>query len=237
MPPSPRSPGFDKATTHRLLGALAARGFVDQDRVTKRYRLGPALIRFAQIRETYFPLVTTARPIVDELSATTGETVHVSQLASGVLATAYVSESTKVVRVGVAVGEKLPFSCTASGLAVLAFGSDALRGAVAASALVAVTKHSITSRAELNRQLTEARERGFAIGDQGFEEGVFSVAAPLLNGENEAFGAISITAPTARVGPRHGRHPRRRGLSGRQPDHRCAWLPCRPPVSGGRPGE
>jgi len=193
--------GFDKATTHRLLVALAKRGFVDQDRETKRYRLGPALIRYAQIRETYFPLVTTARQIVDELSATTGETVHVSQLSSGVLATAYVSESSKVIRVGVAVGEKLPFSCTASGLAVLAFAPEAVREAVATAPLVAVTKHSITSRVELNRQLAEVRKHGYAVGDQGFEDGVFSVAAPLLNRENEAFGAISITSPTARIGP------------------------------------
>jgi DNA-binding IclR family transcriptional regulator len=192
--------GFDKATTHRLLNALAGRGFVDQDGTTKKYRLGPALIRFAQLREVSFPLVTAARPAVDALSTETGETVHVSELVSGHLSAAYVAESSKVIRVSVAVGQKLPFSGTASGMAVLAFGSDALRKAVASTKLVAYTSHSVTSHTALNKQLREIHERGFAIGDRGFEDGVFSVAAPLLNSEGLSFGAISIATPSPRMG-------------------------------------
>ncbi len=191
--------GFDKATTHRLLNALAGRGFVDQDGTTKKYRLGPALIRFAQLRENNFPFISAARPVVDELSRKTGETVHVSELTSATLATAYVAESSKTIRVSVAVGLKLPFSGTASGLAVLAFASDALHGSVAAAPLTAYTRHSVTSHTTLNKQLREVRERGYAIGDQGFQDGVFSVAAPLLDSEGHAFGAISIATPTARV--------------------------------------
>lgn len=191
--------GFDKATTHRLLTSLAGRGFVDQDATTKKYRLGPALIRFAQLREVSFPLVTAARPIVDALNAETGETVHVSELVSHSLSPAYVAESSKVIRVSVTVGQKLPFSGTASGLAVLAFGSDALRKAIAATKLVAYTPRSVTSHAALNKQLAEVRERGFAIGDQGFEDGVISVAAPLLNSDGFAFGAISIATPAPRM--------------------------------------
>lgn len=191
--------GFDKATTHRLLGSLALRGFLDQDAITKKYRLGPALIRFAQLRESSFPFVSAAKPVIDGLSAETGETVHISELAGNTLTTAYVAESDKVIRVSVAVGLKLPFSSTASGLAVLAFGTEALRKSVTSKPLIAYTDHSVTSHATLAKQIRETRDRGFAVGDRGFEDGVFSVAAPLLNGEGFAFGAVSIAIPTARV--------------------------------------
>jgi DNA-binding IclR family transcriptional regulator len=39
---------LDKATTSRLLVALAAKGFVEQDPATRRYRLGAALVRFSR---------------------------------------------------------------------------------------------------------------------------------------------------------------------------------------------
>ena len=61
--------GFDKATTYRRRWRWPSAASSSGPR-NERYRLGPALIRYAQIRETYFPLVTTARQIVDELSAT-----------------------------------------------------------------------------------------------------------------------------------------------------------------------
>ena len=47
-----RLSGLDKATARRLLVALGKKGFVEQDPVTRRYRLGAALVRLARIRET-----------------------------------------------------------------------------------------------------------------------------------------------------------------------------------------
>lgn len=191
--------GFDKATTRRLLLSLAAGGFVEQDSESRLYRLGPSLLRLARLREAAFPFVDVSRPIVDELSAETGETVHVSALAGATLSTVYVCESARAHRVAVALGTRLPFNCTASGVACLAFGAESLRRAAFAQPLARLTRHSIGSVAELKRRVAEARQSGFAANDQGFEDGVSSVAAPILAGSGEAVGAISIASPTARV--------------------------------------
>src|SRR6201996_6304158 len=40
-----RLSSLDKATTRRLLVALSVKGFIEQDPLTRRYRLGAALIR------------------------------------------------------------------------------------------------------------------------------------------------------------------------------------------------
>lgn len=197
-----RLSGFDKATTRRLLVALGTSGIVEQDGDSKRYRLGPGLVRFARLREATFPFVGTARPIVDELSARTGETVHVSELASNVLSTVYVCESTKANRVSVAVGQRLPFNCTASGFAVLAFAADALRQAVLNGPLPAITSHSITSSTALAAQIAEGRRQGYTTCDQGYEDGVYSIAAPILSSSGQAFGAISIASPATRIDAR-----------------------------------
>lgn len=194
-----RLSGLDKATTRRLLVALSAKGFAEQDRVTRRYRLGPALVRLAHIREAAFPMIDVARPIVEALSQQTGETVHVSQIAGDVLSSVFVRESPHANRVSVAVGQKLPFNCTASGLAYLCAASESIRARVFGGPLPRMTRHSVTTVKALRKRLDESLARGYARGDQGFEEGVVSVAAPIIDASGVAIGAISIASPGART--------------------------------------
>ena len=189
---------MDKATTRRLLVALAAKGFVEQNPATRRYRLGAALVRLAGLREAAFPLLEIARPIVEALSLATGETVHVSQIVGDALSSVLVRESAHANRVSVDVGQPLPFNCTASGLAFLSAASNAFCASVLAKPLPRATPQSITSAATLRRHIEAARRQGFAHSDQGFEEGVVSVAAPILGPGGVAIGAISITGPSIR---------------------------------------
>jgi len=194
-----RAAGFDKATTRRLLMALAGRELIEQDPASKRYRLGPGLVRLARLRESAFPLVEIARPKVDELSTQTNETVHVSELSGDRLTTIYVRESSRANRVGVEVGETLPFNCTASGFAVLAFGAEDFLQMILGRPLRAMTRHSLTSEKALQKKIEESRRRGFTTCDQGYEEGVFSVAAPILRSVGQPFGAISVASPVSRI--------------------------------------
>jgi len=76
-----RQAGRDKATTYRHLQALEDAGFVEQNPATKHYRLGPALLQLAQIREETVPRKAGAETVLDGLVDTTGETAHVSVLS------------------------------------------------------------------------------------------------------------------------------------------------------------
>jgi IclR family transcriptional regulator, acetate operon repressor len=191
--------GLDKATTRRLLLALASKGFVEQDPATRRYRLGAALVRFARIRETNFPLIDIARPIAQSLSESCGETVHVSEIAGDALSSVLVCESQYANRVSVDTGQKLPLNCTASGVAFLSAASEAFTAAVLQGPLPKFTSKSVTSVARLKKQIEEASKRGYAFSDQGFEDGVVSVAAAILGSSGLAVGAISIASPAVRA--------------------------------------
>jgi DNA-binding IclR family transcriptional regulator len=194
-----RLAGFDKATTRRHLVGLSSKGLVEQDPDTRRYRIGAGFLRFARIREAVRPFEVVARPVADALSRTTGETVHVSELAGDTLATVYVAESQRANRVSVNIGEKLPFSSTASGYAILAFGPESVRKSVFSRPLVAFTKHSPTTRKELELLIEHGRKHGYTVCDQGFEEGVVSVAAPLVDAAGRIFGTISVASPAVRI--------------------------------------
>ncbi|WP_027164451.1 IclR family transcriptional regulator [Mesorhizobium sp. WSM3224] len=190
---------FDKATTRRLLVSLIAHGLVEQDETTRLYRLGAGIARLALMREAQFPFLRIAAPVVEALAAATGETVHLSEYSKRGLITVHVVESAKANRVSVQLGDVLPMHATASGIAFLAFSEERIREAILAGPLPAFTPHTIGDAGTLAEHIAAARARGHSTGSQGYEEGVLSVAAPILGADGFAIGTIAVAAPRVRV--------------------------------------
>ena len=194
-----RRAGFDKATTRRLLLSLMEHELVEQDEATRRYRLGAGIGRLALLREAQFPFLRTAVPVIEALAGETDETVHLSEYSKRGLITVHVIESAKANRVSVPLGELLPMHATASGIAFLAFTEKRIRDAILDGPFPGFTPFTVSSAAALSEHIAAARARGYSIGTQGFEEGVQSVAAPILGADGFAIGTIAIAAPQARI--------------------------------------
>lgn len=194
-----RKAGFDKATTRRLLVALTKHGLVEQDFDSRRYRLGAGLSRLARIRDTHFPFLQVALPAMRALAAETGETVHLSEYAAGSLLTVHVELSARANRVNVDVGQTLPLHATASGIALLAFARPEVAGRLTQSSLEAFTAHTVTDHDRLTAAVRQAASRGYSRSAQGYEDGVHSVAAPILGAEGFAIGTIAVAAPVSRI--------------------------------------
>lgn len=194
-----RRADFDKATTRRLLVSLAAHGFVEQDTESRLYRLGAGLSRLARIREARFPLLQTATPFVRDLATVTAETVHLSEPNLDALVTVYVEHPARANRVFVDIGQPLPLHSTASGIAYLVAARPEVVKARLAAPLAAFTAHTLTDPVAVVRAIEAARERGYSISEQGFEEGVISVAAAILGADGFAIGTIAVAAPLART--------------------------------------
>jgi DNA-binding IclR family transcriptional regulator len=64
-----------RATAHRLAVALEAHGLLRRD-ADGRFDLGPGLVSLGETAASRFPLVELARPVLDELRDTTGESVQ-----------------------------------------------------------------------------------------------------------------------------------------------------------------
>ena len=194
-----RIAGFNKATTLRYLTALQTRGFVELDADTKTYRLGPAFLRFASLREAHVPQSAAVQDILKTLARNTGETAHASVFAGGVLTNIAQVESPRTNRVRIDPGETLPFHATASGLAFLAVAPVALCAAVLDGPLPGLTPHTITDFAGLRRTLEQARSQGYATAEQSYDEDVIGIAAPYYDAAGEVRGAIAVAAPSARM--------------------------------------
>lgn len=89
--------------------------------------------------------------------------------------------------------------CLASGKAMLAFSPEEhVQRVVEQHGLPQKTPESISEMAELEAELEEVREQGYAINEHETAEGVSAVAAPVV-ADGEVRGAIAIAEPTARI--------------------------------------
>lgn len=70
--------GTPRSTAHRMLNSLVNEGYLHHIPY-RGYLLGPKLIRLGMVALEQRPLVAVARPHLEELTALTGDTVHLGQ--------------------------------------------------------------------------------------------------------------------------------------------------------------
>lgn len=187
----------DKATTYRHLQALEETGFVEQNPLTKGYRLGPAILQLAQTRETTVPRKVAAEPALAILADATGETSHVSVLSGQAVYALASCESPKhSTRVIIDV-PKLPLHATAAGICALAFGPADLME-VATANMEIFNTHTARTAAELADMVETARQTGFGYSDRCFENDVQSLAAPVFDQTGLLAGTVSVASVATR---------------------------------------
>lgn len=190
----------DKATTYRHLQALENAGFVEQNRLTKHYRLGPALLQLAQTREITVPRKSGTEDALRHLADATGETTHVGVLSGTTLYALASCESPRhSTRVIIDI-QTFPLHATASGLCALAFGPDGLIE-VAKADLRRFTSHTVKTPQELEAAVQATRRTGFAQSAGSLEQDVYSLATPIYDQTGLYAGSVSVACVATRFTP------------------------------------
>jgi DNA-binding IclR family transcriptional regulator len=197
-----RATGQNKATCHRLLTEMQSRGLVEQTGPAREYRLGPAVLRLAALRETAVPTRDAAMPALRALAEATGETAHLSHLVAGRLQTlAFVYSARHGMQVRMEDADFLPFHATASGMAVLAFLPDAAQKAILSAPLANLTGITQTDPTLLQARLPDIRTAGFSETDSTFEPDVYGIAVPLFDAQYACIGSLAVATPAPRMTP------------------------------------
>jgi IclR family transcriptional regulator, acetate operon repressor len=185
--------GVARSTAHRLLAMLEYRDFVEQDPTTRAYVPGPALVDTGLAVVARMEGRRVARPIMERLSEQLGETVHFGVLRGNEVLFVEGVESTRALRAGSRVGVRLPAHCTAAGKAMLAeLTLEELRRLLP-ERLEPRTQRSRTSRRDLERDLEQIRESGYATNFGESEEELVALAAAVPG------GSLVVTAPATRA--------------------------------------
>jgi IclR family acetate operon transcriptional repressor len=192
--------GVAHSTAHRLLAMLAYHGFVRQERDSRAYVAGPALVEIGLAAIRQMDIRLHARPVLEDLAASYAETAHLAVLEGPSVRYLDAVESSRALRVASRTGAALPANCTASGKAMLAAMAESeVADMFGEDALPALTRRSVTSLADLLGELREARERGYALNTEESEDGVASVAVPILGRHDAPVAALVVSAPVTRL--------------------------------------
>ena len=191
--------GMDKASVFRALKALERYRFVEQDRATRKYRLGFAVVELAGSKLRQTPLASIAQPHLARLSQLTGETVQLSVMDELRVLYIGVVESPQPIRVALGVGSYRPPYCTAAGKVLLAYAAKAEQDQVLSRPLKKFTSRTVVEPAKLRKELARIRERGWSTDDEGFVEHLRVAGAPIRDATGRVIAAVAVGGPTIRV--------------------------------------
>jgi DNA-binding IclR family transcriptional regulator len=191
---------YPKATLYRFLQTLTHQGMLSYDPDRQTYALGVRLVRLAHAAWTQSSLAPLARPYLDELSAETGETIHLAQIDLGQVLYVDKRNAARPVEMFAQAGKVGPAYCTGVGKAMLAhLPPDALDAALARQSFHRFTPQTLDTPEALKAELQAIRTRGHAFDREEHEPGIICIAVPILTRAGRVIGALSVTSTTART--------------------------------------
>ena len=192
---------LNPSTVRRLLITLMDYGFVSQDDVTRKYRLGIRFMEFGNIVASQIDLKTEARPFIEELAELFNERVHLSifDYQHGQTICLDMVESTYPVRMTSQIGGRGYFHCSGSGKVFAAYMSEKeLSEMICRYGLPKFTETTITDELAFRRELQQIRVQGYAFDNGEHDEEIQCVAAPIWGMSNAVVATVSIALPVWR---------------------------------------
>ncbi len=189
--------GLDKATAHRMLSVLEREGFLYRSPESGSFQLGPEMIVLGSRALRAVDIREAARPELEALAETTGENATLESLAGSEVLILDEARGSGLLSLGTEVGTRWPAHATATGKVLIAFAEGKISRP--AEGLPAVTDHTITSRNEWTKALSQVRERGYATNIEELEYGYTSVAAPVRDKDGRTTVSLSVGGSVHRV--------------------------------------
>jgi DNA-binding IclR family transcriptional regulator len=189
-----------RSTAHRLLTTLVSHRAVEQDPVSREYRIGPLVLELGQSERRLDDVVSSLRPHLEYLGSRVDETVHVMVVEGTMCRFVDSVECLRPLRVTGRVGTEYPAHTTSGGKALLAAMSDAqLCELYPDEDLPPHNERSLPTRARLFRELEDVRLRGYALNRGESSEGIVAIAVAQRLSRAATPVAIAVSAPDQRM--------------------------------------
>ena len=191
---------YPKATLYRLLQTLTNQGMLSFDPERQAYSAGLRLVQLAHAAWRQSSLAPIARPYLEALSSTLGQTIHLAQLDNSQVLYVDKINAREPLEMFSRAGTIGPAYCTGVGKAMLAFLNDAdLDEALSRQSFHRFTPRTLCDPESLKVELGRIRARGFACDDEEHEPGIICVAEPILSASGRVLGAMSVTSSIKRT--------------------------------------
>lgn len=192
---------ISRAAARRYLLTLAELGYVGTD--GREYWLNPRVLRLAGAYLTSAELPRLLQPILNRLTALTGESAAAAVLDGDDVIQIARCVSARIVSYGLQPGTHLPAYCTSTGKMLVASLPPAQAETwIARQTLKAFTRKTTATHEALRTQIETARHAGYAIASEEYEPGVSVIAVPVRNNAGEVLAAMSVIVDPVRYAER-----------------------------------
>ncbi|MDF2809013.1 MAG: putative transcriptional regulator, IclR family [Microvirga sp.] len=183
---------LSKSVVHGLLVTLQDKDFVSGDATTRRYRLGLKAISLGAGFDLNQELRAVALPLMRDLTRAAGEASYL-MIRQGTMAITVARALTNgPMRISVEEGAATALHAGASGKVILAFSPPGVAAAILEqTGMPRIASQTITARDQLDENLQQIRQAGYAYSESEGMEGVFAFAAPVV-GPNGLIASLGL---------------------------------------------
>lgn len=190
--------GLTRAAARRFLLTLERLGYVASD--GRHFSLRPRVLELGYAYLSSLPLWELATPHMRDLAERLHESCSASVLDGDEIVYVARVPTKRIMTINLVVGSRLAAYPTSMGRVLLAgLAPGALDAYFSRVTLEPLTERTIVDENRLRGVIAEVKDQGWAIVDQELEEGVRSVAAPLVNADGEVVAAINVSGHATRV--------------------------------------
>lgn len=193
-----RETGMTRAAARRFLITLEHLGYVSSD--GRIFALRPSVLQLGYAYLSSFSLTEIAQDHLEELAEALHESCSASVLDGDDIVYVARASTNRIMTIGLSVGTRLPAYCTSMGRVLLsAMDPEALEAYLAHADLSERTMHTITDPEQLRGVVNKVKSQGWCLLDQELEDGVRSIAVPIVDGGGRTVAAVNVSAHAARV--------------------------------------
>src|SRR5215212_2828470 len=186
-----RQLGLTKPNVYRLLSTLSILGYVKKDPNTSLYSPTLKLWEMGSLLVRDIDLVAIASPRIRKLCEETRESVQLAVFDAGFVVYVDKVDSPQPLKAMTSIGSRVPATVTSTGKALLAWlPAEALD--LALEHVKRFTPATMTKRRDIERDLEETRERGYAINRGEFRVGVCGIGVPVRDRTQGIVASIGV---------------------------------------------
>jgi len=193
--------GLLRMTAYRMVRTLEAAAYLVRDTATNQYHLGPATIAIAYAADDHTQFVELARPFLERLVETTGESVTLAVPVDGTPVCVAIIDSSRPFQRQAAPGRIIGDLASVHGKIFAAFSPAEKRAAILAQERRRHTPRTVTDPELLAGELDRIVEEGVAYDVEGLYVSTCAVGCPVRDQVGAVVAAMSVVMPAGRFGP------------------------------------
>lgn len=189
-----RACGLPVPTAYRIVSALHRNGFLSRHEVSKRYRLGPAIMRLGRTAAITADLRGLSRPVLHGIAFRTKETSLLMTVSGSGCSAVCVDrmDHREPLCLSVQPGREIPLHAGALQKMLLANLPILDVERVLEAPLKPLCSNTITDPHRLRQELASIRQRGWAASSEETNHGVWELAVGLIDEFGNSVAAIGV---------------------------------------------